>query len=137
IDEFWRGHAALALELNFDKLQARACAAANKQARSLDCDLSGCQLSCMLHGLSAVHLQHLTPKNRERPRPGLKSAQAVEQIVGGASEGHAAVFFFQNWRERGLRMVLRSRANLASRKSAQGLDHQLRADGGQLRAQRL
>ncbi len=65
VDEFLRGHAALAFELNFDELQPChvfifVLAAANEQARSLDCDFSGRQLSRMLQGLSAVHLQCLT-----------------------------------------------------------------------------
>src|ERR1700674_2061273 len=90
VDEFWRGHAALALELNLDQLQRRvsvfvftavfavALAAANEQPRSLDRDFSGRQLDRMLPGSSAVHLQRFALKHRERPRPRLKSAQAVE-----------------------------------------------------------
>src|ERR1700675_3739257 len=92
VDKFLRGHAALALELNLDKLQrpvsafvfpatlAVALAAANEQPRSLDCNCSGRQLSRMFPGLSAVHLQRFTLKHRERPRPRLKPAQAVEQV---------------------------------------------------------
>src|ERR1700676_3893617 len=61
VDEFLGAHASLALDLNFDELQCRASvfvfvftealAAANKQARSLDCHFSGCQLGRMLPGL--------------------------------------------------------------------------------------
>src|ERR1035438_5837386 len=63
VDEFLRGHAALALELNFDQLQRRVSvfvfilAAADEQARSLDCDVSGRQLNRMWQASSAVHLQ--------------------------------------------------------------------------------
>src|ERR1019366_7738890 len=83
VDEFLRGHAALALELNFDELQRRVSvfvfilAAAYEQARSLHCGLSRRQLNRMLHGLSAAHLQRFALKHRERPRPRLKPAQAV------------------------------------------------------------
>src|SRR6266849_2796121 len=92
VDEFLRGHAALALKLNFDQLQRRvrvfvfpatlavALTAANEQARSLDCDFSGRQLNRMLPGLSAVQLQRFTLKDRERPGPGPKAAQAIEQV---------------------------------------------------------
>src|ERR1035438_6320991 len=118
VDEFLRGHAALALELNFDQLQRRVgvsvivLAAADEQAHSLHCNISRSQLNRTLQRLSAVHLQRFTLKSRERPRPRLKPAQAVEEIACVASKVHAAIFFFQNRRKRGLRMTLRSRANL-------------------------
>src|SRR5258708_38424666 len=88
VDEFLRGHAALALELNVDQLQrrgsvfalARARGAANEQPRSLDCDFSRRQNDRMLPQLSTVHLQRFTFKDGECPRPRLKTAQAVEQI---------------------------------------------------------
>ena len=87
VNEFLRAHAALALELNLDQLQRRVSvfgfifAATDEQACSLDRDFSGRQLNRVLHGLSAVHLQRFTLKDRERPGPRLKTAQAVEQIL--------------------------------------------------------
>src|SRR5260370_37114827 len=90
VDEFLRGHAALALKLNFDQLQRRvrvfvfpatlavALTAANEQARSLDCDFSGRLLNRMLPGLSALQLQPFILKDRERPGLGPMAAQAVE-----------------------------------------------------------
>src|SRR5260370_5278154 len=138
VDEFRRGHAALALELDFDQLERRvsvivvALAAANEQARSLDRKFSGRQRDRVLPGLSAMHLQCFTFKDRERPGPWLKTAQAIQQIVCCALEIHAAIFFSQNRRERGLRMILRSRPYLPTLESAQGLDHQIRTDGREL-----
>src|ERR1019366_458638 len=88
INEFLRGHAALALELNLDEFERRVSpfvsifilAATNEQARSLDGEYAGGQLNHTLHGLSLVHLQRFASKGRERPRPRLKTAQAIEQV---------------------------------------------------------
>ncbi len=85
VDELRRAHAALALELNFYQLQRRVgpfvfiVAAADEQARLLNRDFTRCYLNRTLHGLSTVHLQRFTLKDRECPGPRLKAAQAVEQ----------------------------------------------------------
>src|SRR5271154_3648684 len=91
----------------------------------------------MSRGLSAMHLQGLASKDRERSGPGLKAAQAVEETACCSSEVHAAVFFFQNRRERGARIILSSRTNFPILESAESLYHQICADRRQLRAQCL
>src|SRR5258708_26304383 len=77
IDEFQRGHATLAFELDFDQLQRRlrvfVFAAADEQVCSLDCDFSYRQLEGILLRPSAMHLQRLAFKSRESAGPRLKS----------------------------------------------------------------
>ena len=137
IDEFPRCHTPLAFELDLDQFQGRARGATDQQTRSLDCNLSGRQLHRGWRGLGAMHLQCSTFESRERSGPRLKTTQAIEKISGGASEIHAAVFFFQNRGKRGLRMILGSRVNLPGLEPEESLNHQIRADRRQLRAQGL
>src|SRR5271165_2047121 len=112
IDKFRRSHAPLALELNFDEFQRRVVeifilaaadlAATGKEARSRHRDFSRPKFIRILHGSSALHLQRFTLEGCECSGPGLKTAQTVEKVSSTAGEVHAAIFFFQNRRERGL-----------------------------------
>src|ERR1035437_7937100 len=88
VDKFLRGHGPLAFELDLDEFERCVSpfvsifilAATNEQAWSLDGEYAGGQLNHTLHGLSLVHLQRFASKGRERPRPRLKTAQAIEQV---------------------------------------------------------
>lgn len=147
IDEFLRGHAPLALELNFEEIECGVIfvalllvyAAADQQARCFDGNFSGRQFSRAFMGIlrraSAMHLQRFTFEEREGSRPGLETAQAVEKIGRGASEIHAAVFPLQDRRERGLRMILRLRLKFSFREQFKRFDHEVGADGCELWAE--
>ncbi len=128
VDKFLGGHAALAIELKFEKIESCVLTAANLEAGAVDCERGGGQGGVRRRGFGAVHLQSLALESGECAGPGAKSAHAIEKLGGGASEVHAAIFFLENGRESGFGMILRNRVQLPGFELAQGLEHEVGAE---------
>src|SRR5208282_3340355 len=91
------------------------------ETRSLNADLAGRQITSRLRGLCPVDLQRFTFEGREGSGPRLKTTQAIVEIIRRARKIHPTILFLQNRRQRGERMILRSRANLPILESPQSL----------------
>ena len=69
------------------------------------------------------------------PGQGWKPRMRLKISVAEREKSIEAVFFFQDWGEGGLRVVLRARMNGAGLQAAQGFDHEIGADGGEARGE--
>ena len=61
----------------------------------------------------------------------MEAANAVKEIAGRAGKVHQAIFFLQDGREAGLRVVLWARLNAAGLELSQSLDDEFGANDGQ------
>src|SRR5438270_7332894 len=120
------GRALFAFELNFEEFERRIVAAAYEKMIAFRVKCRDGQCSAGRSGFPDVQI--LTAKLRVCARPGLKAANAVEELGGRACEIQLPVFFHQNRRQGCFRIVLRARFNRTRLQAAKTFDHETSSD---------
>src|SRR5689334_8745767 len=109
IDELAGRHDLFAFRLELQQLQNGPLAAANEEFFIANAKFTGLEVCQSVFRTGGNQLQALAAKLRIRSGPGLKAAQAIVDLNGGAAEIDQPVFFPENGSERGLCVVLRDR----------------------------
>ncbi len=109
IDEIVGAHSLLAFHLQFPDLQSRAVRETQQQAIVVGGEVTPPEPAGCRNRSGRVDVQHLAAKAGKRPRPGLKSTQAVPGIHRAAREIDEPVRALENGSERRLSIVLRTR----------------------------
>ncbi len=103
------GDALFSFQLDFEEFQRCVVTAADQQAIGSDFQFGGRD---GLRGRERFpDLKILAAKFRVGAGPGLESAEAIVDFGGRTGEVDQAIFFFENWGERGVRVVLLARLN--------------------------
>src|SRR5271157_5207555 len=125
VDEGPRAHPLLALRLKFLHFERSAMREAQQQTIVRNREVTSGDYANLGCRYGRVQVQRLPAKCRESPRPRLKSTQPVPRIHCRAREIDESVFTRENGRERGLRVVLRTRCEGSVFEAGKGDDDQL------------
>src|ERR1035441_4550102 len=96
-------HAFLAFQLYLQDFQC-TFSASDKQTIALGQEFSGNERT--LRQCRIPNMQVLSSKRSEDARPRMEPAQPIANLSCGESKVNTAIFFFQNWREACLCIIL-------------------------------
>src|SRR5271166_3078247 len=126
VDEVTCAHALLAFDLQFVDLESGSVSKSKQKTPVLDHEMASFDERDFRSRHRRMQVQRLAAKRGERPRPRLKSTQAVPGLSGRAREIDEAIFPRQNGREGCLRMVLRLGADCSVDQPGERANHQFR-----------
>src|SRR5882724_781539 len=108
VDELPGSHNFLSFGLELQEFQHGACATSYEELFIAHAQFARLQVRQSVFRPGADQFQTLATKLRVGSRPGLKAAQTVINLCGGAAEINKPVFFFEDRSECGFGMVLRN-----------------------------